>query len=44
MSILSVDVREYHRDGFHLARGSFNPEEIGPFLRSAKEDSTGGFG
>jgi hypothetical protein len=39
MSILSDDaVRQYHREGFHLARGFFDAEEIGLLLRSAKED------
>ena len=31
-------VRQYHEDGYYLARGFFDAEEIGLLLRSAKED------
>jgi hypothetical protein len=38
-TILSDDaVRQYHEDGYYLARGFFDAEEIGLLLRSAKED------
>jgi hypothetical protein len=31
-------VRQYHEDGYYLAKGFFDAEEIGLLLRSAKED------
>src|SRR5207249_9292803 len=32
-------VREYHANGFHLARGFFDAEEIDLLKRSAREDN-----
>src|SRR5690242_15667991 len=38
-TILSDDAdRQYHEDGYYLARGFFDAEEIGLLLRSARED------
>ncbi len=40
MSVLSDEqVRRYHEDGYVLARGFFDAEEIGLLYRSAKEDN-----
>src|SRR5262249_38968085 len=35
----AAQVQQYHEDGYYLARGFFDAEEIGLLLRSAKEDN-----
>src|SRR6267154_2969098 len=38
-SLCADSVQQYHADGYYLARGFFDPEEIDLLLRSAKADS-----